>query len=89
MKAPALRVHATIDGRAMPPPEPFEKTLAAIETLPRGAEIVLLAPHEPRPLFRMLRANGFDYRCAFIPQGWFEVHVWHSADTAEASRALE
>lgn len=84
-----LEVFQTIDGRAMQPPEPFQETLAALEYLPRGRSLILLAPCEPRPLFRMLRNNGFDYRCAFVPEGWFEVHVWHSADTAEASKGLE
>lgn len=84
-----LDVFATIDGRAMQPPEPFEKTVEAIESMPRGQELVLLAPCEPRPLFRFLRNNGYDYRCAFVPEGWFEVHVWHSADTPAASEDLE
>lgn len=84
-----LKLHATIDGRAMQPPEPFEATVAAIERMPRGCKVVLLAPCEPRPLFRFLRLNGFDYRCAFVPEGWFEVHVWHEADTASSSGDLQ
>lgn len=85
----ALRRFDTIDGRALQPPEPFEKTLAAIGRMPRGCELTLLAPCEPRPLFRFLRANGFDYRCAFVPEGWFEVHIWHSADTGASSAGLQ
>jgi hypothetical protein len=79
----------TIDGRAMQPPGPLEKTLEALESLPRGRVLLLLAPCEPRPLFRMLRLNGFDYRCTFVPDGWFDVRIWHSADTAAASDRLE
>ena len=86
---PRLEIFETIDGRAMQPPEPFEKTLEAIERLPRGRELILLAPCEPRPLFRVLHNSGFDYRCVFVPEGWFEVHVWHSDDTAATSERLQ
>ena len=79
----------TIDGRQMQPPQPLELTLAALERLPRGRELVLLAPCEPRPLFRVLTLNGYDYRCTYVPDGWFEVHVWHRADTEAASCELE
>ena len=90
-QSPAQRppVFETIDGREMQPPEPFEKTVEALERLPRGYELVLLAPCEPRPLFRVLSLNGFDYRCVFIAEGWFEVRMWHSADTAATSQELE
>jgi len=81
-------VFETIDGRDMQPPEPFEKTIEALDRLPRGQELVLLAPCEPRPLFRVLRLNGFDYRCTFVADGWFEVRVWHSADNDAASEDL-
>ncbi len=83
-----LRIYETIDGRALQPPAPFDLTMAAIERMPRGCELVLLAPCEPRPLFRFLRLNGYDYRCAFVPEGWFEVHMWHCADTGASSNDL-
>jgi Uncharacterized conserved protein (DUF2249) len=60
-----------------------------LERLPRGRALLLLAPNEPRPLFRVLRLNGFDYRCMFADGGWFEVRIWHSADTAAASAGLD
>ena len=31
----------------------------------------------------------FDYRCTFVADGWFEVRIWHSADTDSASEELE
>jgi uncharacterized protein (DUF2249 family) len=83
-----LEPFETIDGRAMQPPEPFEKTLEALERLPRGRVLLLLAPCEPRPLFQVLRLNGYDYRCVFADGGWFEVRIWHSADTAAGSSDL-
>ncbi len=86
---PHFAVFETIDGRQMSPPEPLQRMLEAIERLPRGTRLVMLAPCEPRPLFRVLASNGFDYRCRFVPEGWFEIDVWHSADTMGASQSLE
>jgi hypothetical protein len=84
-----LRIYDTIDGRELQPPEPFDRTLAAIAGMPPGHALVLLAPCEPRPLFRFLRLNGYDYRCVYEPGGWFEVRMWHSADTASSSEDLQ
>ena len=78
-----------IDRRAVQAPEPFEPTLEALDRLPHGRELLLLASYQPRPLLRMLRLNGFDYRSRFVAGGWFEIRVWHSANTADASDALE
>lgn len=48
-----------VDGREMVPPEPMEKTLTALDTLPSGEEVVLLLNCTPHPLFQMLRRNGY------------------------------
>lgn len=84
-----LTVFETIDARAWRAPEPLVRTLEALERLPRGHELVLLAPCQPRPLFRVLKLNGFDYRCRFDPAGHFEVRIWHGADTPAASASFE
>jgi uncharacterized protein (DUF2249 family) len=84
-----LEVYETIDARDWIPPQPLERMLETLERLPRGSKVVLLAPCEPRPLFRILKANGFDYRCRFDPAGHFEVTVWHAADTPAASASLD
>lgn len=82
-------VFETIDARGWQPPEPMVKALDTLERLPRGQRIVMLLHCEPRPLFRILKNNGFDYRCRFIPEGHFEVTIWHAADTLAASADLE
>jgi len=51
-----------IDGRDMVPPEPLEATLAALESLADGDEIVLLLYCQPHPLFAILRREGYAWR---------------------------
>ena len=84
-----LELFHTIDARGWEPPRPLERMLETLESLPRGMKVVMLAPCEPRPLFRILKANGYDYRCKFMPAGHFEATVWHAADTPAASADLE
>lgn len=84
-----LQLFRSIDARAWSPPQPLESMLETLEQLPRGSKVVMLAPCEPRPLFRILKANGFDYRCRFDPAGHFEVTVWHAADTLASSASLD
>ena len=84
-----LELFRSIDAREWEPPRPFEWMLETLEALPRGSKVVMLAPCEPRPLFRTLKANGFDYRCRFDPAGHFEVTVWHAADTLASSASLD
>lgn len=87
--AKLLELFRTIDAREWDPPRPMECMLETLESLPGGMKVVMLAPCEPRPLFRMLKANAFDYRCRFMPQGYFEVTVWHASDTPAASVDFE
>jgi hypothetical protein len=68
-----------IDGRGLLPPEPFELTLAALEDLERGAELVLLLYREPHPLYQVLRQNGFAHRVESLDDGTFEIHITHAA----------
>lgn len=83
------QVFRIIDARGRQPPEPMMRALEALELLPRGQKLVMLTHCESRPLFRILRHNGFDYRCKFIPEGYFEVVMWHAADTLATSAGLE
>jgi hypothetical protein len=84
-----LELYETIDARGWEPPQPLERMLETLEELPRGSNVVMLVHCEPRPLFRILKPNGFDYRCRCDPEGYFEVHIWRSSDTAEASAGLD
>jgi len=84
-----LEVFCTIDARESAHADPVERMLEVLESLPHGRKMVMLASVEPRALFRVFGANGFDYRSRYLPAGYFEVTVWHAADTASASAGLE
>lgn len=75
-------VFLTLDARGWEPPEPMMRVLEALEVLPRGAKIVALLDLEPRPLFRILKSQRFDYRSAPVPAGHFEVTIWRAADAS-------
>lgn len=67
-----------IDARGMLPPEPLELTLAALDDLQRGGEIVLLLYREPFPLYDILRRNGYSHRIETRPDGTVEIHITHA-----------
>ncbi len=48
-----------IDGRAMLPPEPLERTLEALDSLPEGESLTLLVACHPEPLLFILQDHGF------------------------------
>jgi uncharacterized protein (DUF2249 family) len=72
----------TLDARGWEPPEPLVRVLEALDALPRGARLVVLLDLEPRPLFRILKLQGYDYRCGPHPDGHFEVAIWRAAGTS-------
>ena len=83
-----LKVFETIDARGWEPPQPMMRVVETLDRLPRGRKIVMLLHCEPRPLFRLLTNNGFHYRCRYLPEGHFEVTIWHAADTLASSENL-
>jgi len=64
-----------VDARGLPPPEPLELTLAALDGLERGEEVVLMLYREPYPLYGILKENGFTHRVDACPDGTFEIHI--------------
>lgn len=68
-----------IDARQMMPPEPMEATLAALDDLPPGGEILLLLYREPFPLYSILRDNGYTHSTRLEADGTFEITIRHAA----------
>ncbi|NWG31423.1 MAG: DUF2249 domain-containing protein [Rhodocyclaceae bacterium] len=66
-----------IDGREMQPPEPLEKTLEALDGLPRGEELLLLLYCHPLPLFNILRNHGFVWQEDILDDGTHEIRIRH------------
>ena len=84
-----LQIFETIDARGWQPPQPMLRVIAALERLARGHKIVMLLHCEPRPLFKILNNNGFHYRCHYVPEGHFQITIWHAADTLASSENLD
>jgi len=65
----------TIDGRDLPPPEPLELTLAALDELPAGEHVVLLLYCSPQPLFNFLRRNGYRWGEEVRDDGTYAIRI--------------
>lgn len=70
------KADVVIDARAMEPPEPFVRTLEALETLPAQHKLLLILTREPYPLYRALENHGFTYQSTITPEGTVEILIW-------------
>jgi len=64
-----------IDGRDLEPPEPMELALAALDTLAADETLTLLLYCHPRPLFNILRENGFVWQETVQDDGTHEIVI--------------
>jgi len=73
--APAPRApRPALDLRGLQPPEPIVRILDALERAPREPLRAIL-PHEPLPLYALLRERGFSCSGARRADGGFEVLI--------------
>jgi uncharacterized protein (DUF2249 family) len=72
-----MPAYRTVDGRNLPPPEPFELTLAALDELPQGEHLVLLLDCSPGPLFNYLRRNGYRWSEEMDAEGTNTIRIEH------------
>jgi hypothetical protein len=70
-QAPAAR---TLELRGMQPPEPIVRILDALERSP-AEPLRAILPHEPLPLYALLRERGFTWRGAPRADGGFELLI--------------
>jgi uncharacterized protein (DUF2249 family) len=64
----------TLDLRGLQPPEPIARIFEALERAP-GEPLRAILPHEPVPLYSLLRERGFTCRGAVRADGGYEVLV--------------
>ncbi len=69
--------YATLDLRGLQPPEPIVRIFEALERAP-GEPLRAILPHEPVPLYNLLRERGFSYTGTPRADGGFEVLIEHS-----------
>jgi hypothetical protein len=65
---------AAMDLRGLQPPEPIVRILQALERSP-GAPLRVILPHEPVPLYALLRERGYSCTGSPRPDGGFEVLI--------------
>jgi uncharacterized protein (DUF2249 family) len=68
--------HEVLDVRGMEPPEPLERVLSTIGDFRPGDTLKLLIDREPRPLYRILKDNGYGWRVEAGAEAVFEITIW-------------
>ena len=67
----------TLDVCGLEPPEPMERVLEALSHLKKDQHLRMLIDREPRPLYRILTANDYDYSVDARPDYLYEITIWH------------
>ena len=65
-----------VDARGLQHPEPFERVVEALTELAVGDQLKLIIHQEPRPLYRFLERNRYDYKTEGFDDGRFEITIW-------------
>jgi uncharacterized protein (DUF2249 family) len=66
-----------LDLCGLEPPEPMERVLDALSRLQAGDAIRMLIDREPRPLYRILEQNGFEYTVTPREDYLFDILIRH------------
>lgn len=64
-----------LDVRFLDPPEPFERTVEALDRLQTGDTLRLLIHREPHPLYQMLRSSGYTCRPQMREDGMWLIEI--------------
>lgn len=75
-------MHALLDLRHLPPPEPMQRILEALDALPPGACLHALTPHRPGPLLPVLEQQGYAWRLDDLDDGGARIAVCWLEDVA-------
>ncbi|NYT83059.1 DUF2249 domain-containing protein [Alcaligenaceae bacterium] len=78
--SPAGATDLVLDVRGLMPPEPLERVLDALATLPPSKRLLMVIDREPRPLYGILRQNGFLHACTARTDAAFEILIWKGPD---------
>ncbi len=68
-----------VDARGLPPPEPLELTMAALDDLAPGDSVLLMLYREPFPLYGILQKNGYRHRTEALDDGTYHIHIERAA----------
>lgn len=66
---------AELDVRGLPPPEPFENIIRALQTMACNETLHVLIHREPFPLYEMMQGAGFAWQTVALDNGDFEILI--------------
>jgi uncharacterized protein (DUF2249 family) len=64
-----------LDVRWLPPPEPFERIMRALQQLPPDTALLVRIHREPFPLYDVLRDEGYVWQTAALADGSFDIRI--------------
>ncbi len=64
-----------LDVRGLPPPEPFEQIMLALDTLAKTEVLRVLIHREPYPLYDELRKSGYCHLTTALPDGNYSIEI--------------
>ncbi|MGF1644798.1 MAG: DUF2249 domain-containing protein [Thiotrichales bacterium] len=64
-----------VDARGLPPPEPLNLVLGALESLEARQRVRFLVDREPVPLYRVLRDDGFVHSATLLDDGSYAILI--------------
>ena len=67
-----------LDVRGLPPPEPFEQIMLALESLAKDGILRVLIHREPYPLYDVLRESGYRHQTTALPDGNYAIEIGHA-----------
>ncbi len=73
---------APLDLRQLPPPQPMQCILDALDVLAPGMRLIALTPHRPGPLLPMLEQQGYAWRIDDLDDGSARITIWRIEDAA-------
>lgn len=64
-----------IDVRDLACPEPFDKIMQALHTLPVGTSLQVLIHREPHPLYNVMRDSGYTWQTDVLAADNFRILI--------------
>lgn len=68
-----------LDVRDLPPPEPFENIMRALQQLPADETLQVLIHREPFPLYEALQNGGYAWQSTALADGSYKILIVRAA----------
>ena len=64
-----------LDVCGLPPPEPFERIMSALASLPDEAALLVHIHREPYPLYGVLQGDGYVWQTTPLADGSYTIRI--------------